>query len=248
MLVKSLYFGLIAVSCLLAAVLPLVDLSALSVPPAPTGMSIIDQTNTLTDDQKSTLAVKIARERQASGNQIAVLIISSLEGEAIEDYSLRVAREWGIGTDENNNGVLLIIAKDDQQLRIEVGTGLEGALTDAQSGRIIRDDISPLFQRGRYYEGIDAGVTGIISTISGEYEASAQTETSGDYSTSFEAAATTVCMIISWIGSILARTKSWWAGGVIGGLAGVLFGFMASSLPAGIAGVVVLGGYRLIVG
>lgn len=97
MLAKSLYFGLIAVSCLVAAILPSVDLSALSVPLAPTDIPIVDQTNTLSSDQKSTLAVKIAKERQASGNQIVVLIISSLDGDAIEDYSLRVAREWGIG-------------------------------------------------------------------------------------------------------------------------------------------------------
>ena len=80
---------------------------ALDVPKKPTDIPVVDQTNTLSEEQKVALAEQIAAERAKSGNQIAVLMIPTLESESIEDYSLKVAREWGIGTDKNNNGVLL---------------------------------------------------------------------------------------------------------------------------------------------
>ena len=86
----------------------------LAVPPKPSDVPIVDQTNTLTAEQKKTIADIIAAERNATGNQIAVLMVSSLEDDALEDYSLRVAREWGIGSKDRNNGVLLFFAKDDR--------------------------------------------------------------------------------------------------------------------------------------
>ena len=143
-------FGMVA--------LPVASASALAVPPKPTDIPIVDQTNTLTADQKTSIAAKIAEERQATGNQIAILIIPSLEGDALENYSLDVAREWGIGQKERSSGVLLLVAKEDRKLRIEVGYGLEGSLPDITANRIIRDRIRPAFQQNDYYRGVDAGV------------------------------------------------------------------------------------------
>ena len=210
------------------------QVAALSVPPRPTDVPIVDQTNTITPDQKASLAAQIATERTESGNQIAIVIVPTLENGALEDYSLSIAREWGIGTGQNNNGVLLLVVKNDRVLRIEVGTGLEGALTDAQAGRIIRNDIRPLFQQEKYFEGIQVGLTNIIASINGEYTA---TSTNVDpVRLPWELIFGFGFLIFSWLGSILARTKSWWAGGIVGGATGGILGLLAGSLVFGLIG------------
>ena len=133
--------------------------SALAVPPAPPlDRPIVDQTGTLTSEQQTALVDQIAASRKEKDYQIGILIISTLEDRDLEGYSLDVARTWGIGEKTKNNGVLLVIAKDDRRLRIEVGSGLEGDLTDAQSGRIITQIITPKFKQGDYYGGISDGV------------------------------------------------------------------------------------------
>jgi len=107
----------------------------------------------------------------STSNQIAVLIISSLEGESIEEYSIRVAEKWKLGQKDKDNGVLLLVAVDDHKMRIEVGSGLEGVLTDALSSRIIRNEMAPNFRRADFDAGVTAGVDGIIAAIGGEYTA-----------------------------------------------------------------------------
>ncbi len=226
------FSGIVLLAFITSAVVS-VGVQALNVPKTPTDIPIVDQTNTLTDEQKNQLAQQIAEERKASGNQVAVLMVRSLENESLENYSLKVAREWGVGTGENNNGVLLLIAKDDRRLRIEVGTGLEGALTDAQSGRIIRNDITPQFKNDKYYEGVKAGVTSIIAAINGEYVASSTATGQDTASFPWELIFFASIMGFSWLGAILGRTKSWWAGGVIGGGAGVIVGFLMASVVVG---------------
>lgn len=227
---------------LLAIAFPL-SVRALQVPPVPTDVPIVDQANILTGDQKADLAAMIAQERSASGNQIGVLVLKSLEGVSLEEYSLEVARKWGIGEDSRNNGVLLLIALEDRQLRIEVGYGLEGALTDARSNQIIRNDIAPLFRQEKYYEGIKVGVDGIIKSIHNEYQA---TNPPSNKKSGFnlELIFWAIIILPIWISSILARTKSWWAGGVLGGAAGTIIGFIFGFIAIGlisILGLVALG-------
>jgi uncharacterized protein len=216
----------------IASVFFSLNAAAVAVPPRPTDIPIVDQTNTLSTDQKTILAAQIAAEREKSGNQIAIVVVPTLENGMIEDYSLDVAREWGIGTAANNNGVLLLVVKDDRMLRIEVGTGLEGALTDAQAGRIIRNEITPLFRQNKYYEGIRLGITSIIASINGEYMATAST--TEPVRIPWEMILVFGFLIFSWLGSILARTKSWWAGGIIGGTTGGVLGILAGSLALGL--------------
>lgn len=223
-----------------AAVMP-TGAFALDVPPKPTDIPVVDQTNTLTNEQKASLAKQIASERETSGNQIAIVMVKSLGNDSIEDASLKIARGWGIGTGENNNGVLLLVAKDDRRLRIEVGTGLEGALTDVQSGRIIRDDITPFFRDGNYYGGIQNGLTKIIESIHGEYKASSTKNSSDAFKFPWEFIIFGLLIGFSWLGSILARTKSWWAGGVIGVAAGGIFGLVVASVVTGAITAAVLG-------
>lgn len=231
---------LLAPLALLAVVLFPVSAYALAVPPVPGDIPIVDQTNTLTPDQKTDLANVIAAERQHSGNQIGVLIIPSLQGEALEDYSLQVARTWGIGTKERDSGVLLFIAKNDHQLRIDVGYGLEGALPDIRAGQIIRDRITPDFRQGKYYEGIKSGLEGITMAIHNEVDPqlNASTARSRGPKIPWEAVFFAIFIIPTWLASMLGRTKSWWAGGVLGGIAGVVLSLFVGFLFWGIISIV----------
>jgi uncharacterized protein len=131
---------------------------------------VIDRSGTLSTRETQELEAKLAQFEQETSNQVVVLVIPSLNGESIEDYSLRVAEKNKFGKKERNNGVLLLIAKDDRKLRIEVGYGLEGALPDALAGQIIRREITPYFRQGDYSGGIDAGVDAIIAATKGEYK------------------------------------------------------------------------------
>lgn len=234
--------GAAIAAVLLAGVWP-GNVHALGVPPAPKDTPVVDQTNTLTVEQKQALAAKITKERSQTGNQIAILMIKSLEGESLEEYSIEVARGWGIGQKERNSGVLLFVAKEDRRLRIEVGYGLEGALTDIRSGQIIRDRITPPFKQGDYYEGLDSGLDGIIAAIHGEKDSKLKPEgqpASWLKNIPFEAIFWGVIFVPIWIGSMLARSKSWWAGGVIGGVVGVIVGIIFGFLFVGLIAIGVL--------
>jgi uncharacterized protein len=114
----------------------------------------------------------------STSNQIAILIVQSLDGDALESYSIRVVEKWKLGQKGKDNGVLLLIAVDDHKMRIEVGQGLEGVLTDAQCSRIIRNEIAPAFRRSEFDAGVTAGVGNIIKAIGGEYTADDISESS----------------------------------------------------------------------
>lgn len=108
---------------------------------------------------------------ETDSTQIAILTIDSLQGDALEDFSIRTVEKWGIGQRGKDNGVLLLVVKNDRKIRIEVGRGLEGVLTDLAAGRIVDNVIRPLFKAGSFDEGIKAGVVAIIQTCRGEFVA-----------------------------------------------------------------------------
>jgi len=114
---------------------------------------------------------ELAGFEQSDSTQIVVLTIPSLEGQVLEQYSIRVVEQWKIGQQGKDNGALLLIVKDDHKIRIESGRGLEGKLTDLVSGRIIRNEISPAFKRGDFDGGVGAGVSAMMATVRGEYAA-----------------------------------------------------------------------------
>ena len=154
-----------------AAVFFLATWSALAVVDVPVPAftaRVIDQTGTLSTEERDALEQKLAQFEASKGSQIAVLIVSTTEPETIEQYSIRVAEQWKLGRKGVDDGALLLVAKDDRALRIEVGYGLEGALTDVDSARIIREVIVPLFKHGDFYGGIDAGIDRMIKVIEGE--------------------------------------------------------------------------------
>ncbi|MDO9196845.1 MAG: YgcG family protein [Rhodoferax sp.] len=143
-------------------------LAAAQVAVPPLTGHVIDQTGTLTIEQKASLEQTMTAFEARKGSQLAVLMISSSAPEAIEPYALRVAEQWKLGRKKVDDGAILVVAKDDRTLRIEVGYGLEGALNDATSKRIISETIVPRFKSQDFYGGISAGLDQIIQVIDGE--------------------------------------------------------------------------------
>ena len=123
----------------------------------------------LSPQQEATLERLMESYKQGSEHEIALLTVPDLGGRSLEGYALEVARQWRIGQEEKNNGALLLVARAERKVRIEVGRGLEGTITDAISGRIIRGAIAPEFKRGRYYEGLLAGVVALHAAAGGDY-------------------------------------------------------------------------------
>ncbi len=130
---------------------------------------VTDRGNLLTDDQERALEALMESYRVGTTHEIALLTIESLEGRSLDAYALETAREWGIGVEGENNGALLLVSRDDRVMRIEVGRGLEGTLTDSVAGRIIRDVITPEFKRGEFYTGIRSGIEAMHAAIGGDY-------------------------------------------------------------------------------
>ena len=129
---------------------------------------VVDQTATLSDSDISSLELTLKDFEDRKGSQVAVLIVPTTAPETIEQYSLRVAEQWKLGRKKIDDGALLIVAKNDRKLRIEVGYGLEGALNDVTAKRIIDEVITPKFRNGDFGGGISDGVTKILSVIDGE--------------------------------------------------------------------------------
>jgi len=132
---------------------------------------VVDDAGILSSEAKTRLEQKLAEIETQTTAQVAVLTIPSLDGESLEDYSLRVASTWKLGQKGKDNGVLLLIAKDDRKMRIEVGYGLEPTLTDALSGRILDNLLRPKFRAGDYDGGIEEGVDAIAKVLAGNADA-----------------------------------------------------------------------------
>ena len=129
---------------------------------------VTDLTQTLSADQQAQLEQKLAAFEQKKGSQIVVLMLPSTEPEDIAQYAIRVAEQWKIGRKEIDDGLLLIVAKQDRKLRIEVGYGLEGAIPDLTAKRVISEIISPKFKQGDYFGGLNAGLDQLIGLVEGE--------------------------------------------------------------------------------
>jgi uncharacterized protein len=141
--------------------------AALDVPPL-TGR-IVDNAHLLPEPLVKTLSDDLAAHEARTGNQVALLTLPSLEGEPLEEFSHRVATTWKLGHKGTDNGVLVLVVPGDRKVRIEVGYGLEGTLTDVKSSRIIREEMVPRFKDGDFPGGITAGVKAVLGTIEGTY-------------------------------------------------------------------------------
>ncbi len=134
----------------------------------PLAARVTDLTGTLTPTQRATLEARLKEFERRKGSQIAVLIVLTTQPEAIEQYSIRVVEQWKLGRKGVADGLLLLVAKNDRKIRIEVGRGLEGVVPDAIARRVIAEVIAPYFKRGDFAGGIDAGVSRLIRVIDGE--------------------------------------------------------------------------------
>ena len=130
---------------------------------------IVDLADLVSPSLESMLTERLAAHEDSTGNQIAVLTIPSLRGEVLEPYATEVFRTWGLGDAEANNGVLLLVARDDRKIRIEVGYGLEGAIPDVLAARIIRNEMTPRFRDGDFGGGIAAALDALMGAATGTY-------------------------------------------------------------------------------
>ena len=192
---------------------------------------VVDQAGLLTASAAQQLTRQLEQHEQETGNQIVVVTLPSLQGDTIEDYGYRLGRHWGIGQAEHNNGVLLIVAANDRKVRIEVGYGLEGTLTDALSHDIIQQVILPQFRSQQYGTGIRLGAEAILEALQGTYKPVTDSSQGGSG------------IYLGWIIILLSIGEfvaGWFSSrlvsaGVMGGVA-VLFGWLVlGSLAVGLA-------------
>lgn len=139
---------------------------ALDIPPAPTQW-VTDKAGLLDASQQAALNDKLRAFEQKSGAQFIIYTLPSLEGEAVEDFTIRCAEAWRVGQKKYDNGLIVFVFVKEKKIRVEVGYGLEGTVTDAVSSRVIRENMAPYFQKGDWYGGLNAGADALIARISG---------------------------------------------------------------------------------
>jgi len=187
-------------------------------PGSPSGF-VNDFAGILKPETISTLNQKLEQFSKDTGNEISVVTITKLGDETIETFAEKLFQEWGIGKAKADNGVLLLISLEDREMRIEVGYGLEPLVTDIDSGKIIREILTPAFQAGDYDGGVSRAVDTISGLIGGEKMPPSSNSIQNNWSRYFPYA----IFAFIYLAAILGRSKSWWAGGIIGGIVGIIF-------------------------
>ncbi|HUO45024.1 MAG TPA: YgcG family protein [Burkholderiales bacterium] len=222
-LVRPLLF---AACALLAAAVARADVA---VPPLE--HRVTDLTATLNADQTTELEQTLAAFEAKKGSQIAVLIVPTTQPEEIEQYSIRVVDQWKLGRKGVDDGVLLLVAKDDHRVRIEVGYGLEGALPDAIAKRIVEEDVVPRFRAGDFYGGIAAGVDRITRVINGEPLPPPRAQPQRQFN--FESLLLIGFILVFVVGGILRAIFGRMLGsGIVGAVAAAVAWFFAGTLFA----------------
>ncbi len=211
----------------LLCLLPL--LAQAEVPVPPLKARVTDLTGTLTAEQQAGIESRLAAFEQKKGSQVALLIVPTTQPEAIEQYSIRIVEQWKLGRKGVDDGALLLVAKDDHTLRIEVGYGLEGALNDATSKRIIEEFIVPRFKAGDFAGGITAGLDRIIGVIDGEPLPAPKPHASGGSAIDTYFPVVFAVALIG--GAILRAMLGSFAGGLAtGGLVGVVVWLLGAGM------------------
>jgi len=221
---------------LLLLLLALPAWAQVAVPPL--AARVADLTGTLTKEQTASLEQMLQSFETRKGSQIAVLMVPTTEPEAIEQYALRVAERWKIGRKNVDDGAILVVAKNDRALRIEVGYGLEGALNDATASRIIREVIAPRLREGDFYGGINAGVDRMIRVLDGEplpAPASPAPQVGGGLGQSLPILLILAMVVGGLLRRMLGKTVGSIAtGGAVGAVAWFLVGAVSIAVVAGI--------------
>lgn len=213
---------------------------------------IVDLSATLSVDQLARLETSLRAFEDRKGSQIAVLIVPTTQPEAIEQYAIRVADQWKIGRKKVDDGAILVVAKNDRALRIEVGYGLEGALNDATAKRIIDDIVVPRFKQGDFYDGINAGVDSMIKVIEGEPLPAADRSASDIDPANFKQLLPVVLVAAVVLGGVLRSALgrvpgAAVTGGIIGVAVWLIAGLALSAVVAGVLGFLftLMGGGRM---
>ena len=203
---------------------------------------VTDLTGTLSVDERAALEAKLAAFEARKGSQIAVLFVPTTGPETIEQYAIRVAEEWRLGREGVDDGALLLVARDDRALRIEVGYGLEGAMPDAIANRIVEDIVVPRFRLGEFDAGVSAGVDAMIRVIDGEPLPGADPPASWPSDGSGEGLGGLFViglMLVMVVGSVLRALFGRFPAALLtGGLTGaIVWVVLASALAAGVVGI-----------
>jgi uncharacterized protein len=163
----------------------------------PTGRWVTDRADLLDEGEERALEQKLRTYEDSTSTQIVVVTIPSLEGVPPEMYALEIGRSWGVGQEGQDNGVVILIARDDREIRIETGYGLEGAIPDVVAERIYRNVMAPRFRAGDYYGGLSEAVDYLVDAASGEFSADEIAPARRDGEGSFDAATLFVLLIIA---------------------------------------------------
>ncbi len=215
--------------------------------PIPPVARVSDSTGTLNADQKQSLEATVTALEQRKGSQIAVLIVPTTQPEEIEAYSYRVVDSWKLGRKGVDDGVLITVAKNDHKVRIEVGRGLEGAIPDAATARIIREYITPKFRAGDFYGGINDAIGALTKLIDGEPlppPLEGRKQASGNSHDNFITALMFSLFAALWLRGATGALPSVPRGGIVGAAAGGLAWFISGLFPVAIG----MGVFGLILG
>jgi len=214
---------------------------ALDVPPLRGRVN--DLAGILSPDAVKRLESALAAFEASDSTQVVVLTVPSLEGDTIEGFSIKTAQKWGIGQKGKDNGALVVVSKGDREVRIEVGRGLEGSLTDAVSGRIIDHVIVPEFKKGDFNAGVEQGVEKIMAAVRGEYTGDGGSGGSSemDDETSFLLFGSMICLVLMSILRFLPAV-------VRAGLGGVGMGVLALAVSTGVFMVIMMALVGVILG
>jgi uncharacterized protein len=202
---------------------------------------VTDLTNTLPADRKAALEARLRAFEDRKGVQIAVLMVATTQPEPIEQYALRVAEQWKLGRGKVDDGALMLIAKDDRRVRIEVGYGIEGVLTDLITQRIISEQVTPRFRQGDFAGGIEAAVAQMEQVISGEALPAPRRDTRREAGGGIGQVWPLLFIVVVMLGSFLRRVLgrlpgALVVGGIVGGIVWWTMDSLSLSTTAGFAG------------
>lgn len=215
-------------------VLAPIAFAGITIPDAPDGY-ILDQAEVISEEVEASLEAQLATLEAETSTELVIVTLADLQGYNIEEWGLELGRGWGVGQEEFNNGLVLTVAPSDRQVRIDVGYGLEGAVTDAQTSAILAE-VVPNFQAEEYEAGI-ISITGYLETLArGEEFPLEELDTGSDVNDGAMINIAIISFFIIWFfASWMSQSKSWWLGGIFGGLIGLALMQTILSLGIGLA-------------